>query len=132
MDDQAIQQLKDYFKPINEISSVILFGSYAKGTQNDQSDIDLAVLTKNELSADLKMKLISDLALIFHKTIDIIDLRNTHVPLLQEILTKGIWLQLESNFIKEKLIQRMIYEVEDLQPLREDIQNQKIKRFINK
>lgn len=132
MDHETIEKLKDYFKQIHEVSSAILFGSYAKGTQNEKSDIDLAILTNQGLTAELKIKIISDLAIIFHKTIDVIDLQTIHVPLLQEILTKGIWLQLESNSIKEKLIQRMIYEVEDLQPLRENIQNEKIKRFINK
>jgi predicted nucleotidyltransferase len=132
MSQEVIEKLKDYFKQNQEVSSVILFGSYAKGIQNEHSDIDLAILTKSILSADLKIRIISDLALIFRKKIDIIDLRNTHVPLLQEILTKGIWLQLESNTVKEILIQRMIFEAEDLQPLRENIQNTKIKRFINK
>ena len=132
MDNQTIQRLKDYFNQNQEISSVVLFGSFAKGTQNSQSDIDLAILTEHDLTADLKIKIVSDLAVIFHKTIDIIDLRTSHVPLLQEILTQGIWLKLKSNSVKEKLIQKMIFEVEDLQPLRENIQNEKIKRFINK
>ena len=124
--------IKNYFKEIPEVTSVILYGSYAQGRQNPQSDIDLGIATKSGLTAELKIKIISELSLIFHKTIDIVDIQNIHVPLLQEILTKGTWLLLDSNSVKEKLIQRMIYEVADLQPMREKIQTVKIKRFTAK
>ena len=124
--------IKNYFKEIPEVTSVILYGSYAQGRQNPQSDIDLGIATKSGLTAELKIKIISELSLIFHKTIDIVDIQNIHVPLLQEILTKGTWLLLDSNSVKEKLIQRMIYEVADLQPMREKIQTEKIKRFTAK
>jgi len=131
MDLKIIQTLKDYFNELSEVTSVILYGSFAQGKQTPQSDIDLGLITTSSLSAELKIKIISDLALIFHKTIDVVDLKQTHVPLLQEILTKGLWLKLDLNSTKEKFIQKMIYEVADLQPLREKIQIQKIKRFIN-
>ncbi len=49
MDKQTIQILKDYFNQSQEISSVVLFGSFAKASQNSQSDIDLAILTENDL-----------------------------------------------------------------------------------
>ncbi len=129
MDDQIIDALKKYFTGLSDVTSVILYGSYASGQQNSQSDIDLGISTKSGMTAELKIKIISDLSLKFHKTIDVVDIQNIHVPLLQEILTKGQWLLLDSNLSKEKLIQKMIYEVADLQPLREKIQTEKIKRF---
>ena len=32
-----------------DCESIVLFGSYARGTQNDESDIDIAIKTKDKL-----------------------------------------------------------------------------------
>jgi len=44
----AIKTVKDYAKEINEVGvnlrKVILFGSFAKGTQHEWSDIDVALV----------------------------------------------------------------------------------------
>jgi len=47
---EYIKQVEQYYK----IDSVILFGSYAKGTNHEDSDIDIAVISsdiKNEFEA---------------------------------------------------------------------------------
>lgn len=45
--NEIISQIKLSLKPLN-VSKVILFGSYAKGTQFVDSDIDLLVVTNDE------------------------------------------------------------------------------------
>jgi predicted nucleotidyltransferase len=47
---QAIKIAKKYIESLSnrfEIQSVMLFGSYAKGTQNVDSDIDIAIVIKH-------------------------------------------------------------------------------------
>ncbi len=132
MDQNVVTQLQSYFKTVPQVTSVIVYGSFAAGKENINSDIDLGVCTKMPLTAELKIKIISDLALAFHRAIDVVDLQNIHVPLLQEVLTKGQWILLDSNSTKEKLVHQMIYEIADFLPLREKIQTEKIKRFMNK
>jgi uncharacterized protein len=132
MDQNVVTRLQNYFKTIPEVTAVVVYGSFSAGKETINSDIDLGVCTTTALTADLKIKIISDLALIFRRPIDVVDLQNIHVPLLQEVLTKGSWILLDSNSTKEKLVHRMIYEVADFLPLREKIQTEKIKRFINK
>ena len=42
-------RITDYFRDRSEVLAVYLFGSFAKGRQNRDSDIDLGILLKHEL-----------------------------------------------------------------------------------
>ena len=46
---------------IPETVGVILFGSYAKGTAREESDMDFAILTKRNLERPEKLKVLTDL-----------------------------------------------------------------------
>jgi len=88
-------------KPLN-IEQIVLFGSYAYGTPNEDSDIDLYVVTKDEFipknfkeNMDIKLKIskaISDLQKII--PIDVI----THTKAMNEK-----FMQIGSMFSKEIL-----------------------------
>lgn len=127
-----IKKLTEYFQSEKSIRAAILYGSFASGKQTSHSDIDLGVYLETPLTVEMKEKIISDLALQFHRPIDVLDLNNIHVPLSQEVLTKGIWIKLDEKPIKERLVKKMIYEVADFLPLKTKMQLTKIKRFINK
>lgn len=43
-------KLIDYFSQKPEIDTVIIFGSFAKGTFNDNSDIDIAIHSTRKLN----------------------------------------------------------------------------------
>lgn len=82
------------------VSKVILFGSYAKGTQSDNSDIDLLVVTDDNFvfesfsqKMDIKLKIANALyPLRKHADIDLI----VHTkPMFEKFL------QLDSSFKKE-------------------------------
>ena len=48
--EQAIEIVKKYIDSLKgefDIQSVLLFGSYAKGTNHDDSDIDIAIVVRN-------------------------------------------------------------------------------------
>lgn len=45
--DEIISQINLSLQHLN-VNKVILFGSYAKGTQSDESDIDLLVVTNDD------------------------------------------------------------------------------------
>lgn len=45
LDSGIITYLKDFYE---EPEAIILFGSYAEGTDNSKSDIDIAIVTKKE------------------------------------------------------------------------------------
>ena len=86
-----IERISKYYK----IEAIILFGSYAKGTQNEDSDIDIAVI-----SSDFK-NLIQDGADLIGYTwkidtriephpIRTEDYENITTPFVQEIINTGI------------------------------------------
>lgn len=68
----------------------VLFGSMAQGTAGPDSDLDLAVQMKQPLTAAQKMALIGELANLFGRPVDIVDLREAGQPLLGEIVSKGV------------------------------------------
>ena len=45
----------------NNIVEIILFGSYAKGTPDNESDIDIAVITDKKLQRNEKLSLLNTL-----------------------------------------------------------------------
>lgn len=55
--------------------SVILYGSVAKGTQTDESDIDIAVMLKSKENDDMKERMtdiIVDLELEYNKVLSVL------------------------------------------------------------
>ncbi len=89
--EKYIEKISQYYK----IEAIILFGSYAKGTENVDSDIDIAVI-----SSDFK-NIIQDGADLIGYTwkidtriephpIRTEDYENVTTPFVQEIINTGI------------------------------------------
>jgi len=57
--NEIIENITNKYK--KEIKEIILYGSYAKGTQKEDSDIDILVLFKNKLSTIPDMLFAGDL-----------------------------------------------------------------------
>ena len=80
-----------------EVKTIILFGSYAKGTYNEDSDIDIAIVTD-----DLKCNDVFDELLNLKKLrrkidyriephlFEVADFDNVETPFIQEVISTGI------------------------------------------
>lgn len=73
----SIEQIRDLVSPVakkHNIKSVFLFGSYARGTATEGSDIDLIIDTSGtEIKSLLHLAVIQDeLETVFGKSIDLI------------------------------------------------------------
>jgi predicted nucleotidyltransferase len=107
--NDIIAQINLLLQPLN-ISRVILFGSYAKGTQSDDSDIDLLVVTNDNFvfesfSQKMEIKLKISNALIPLRKYADIDLIVHTKPMYEKFI------QLDSGFKKEILSSgAVIYE----------------------
>jgi predicted nucleotidyltransferase len=68
----------------------ILFGSYAKGSANEKSDVDLVIST--EVTGLRFFGIAERLRRELHKKVDLLDLRqlNNNAELLDEILKDGV------------------------------------------
>lgn len=98
IDNRIMESIKKYIEKISEhyqIEAIILFGSYAKGTENEDSDIDIAII-----SSDFK-DIIDDGANLIGLTwkidtriephpITTEDYENVATPFVQEVINTGI------------------------------------------
>ncbi|MDZ4853249.1 MAG: nucleotidyltransferase domain-containing protein [Nitrospirota bacterium] len=94
----------------------ILFGSLATGRNRNDSDLDLAVASTTPLDPQIRIQLIEELAVGLGRPVDLIDLAQTHGPLLQQILTKGRLLICTDRTRYADLLLRVIYEEADVMP----------------
>lgn len=94
----------------------ILFGSLAAGHAHRESDLDLAIESVAPITPETRIQLIDDLAVALGRPVDLIDLANTHNPLLQQILVHGQRLICHDRTRYAELIRRMVYEEADVMP----------------
>ena len=97
IDVDILRIVKEYIKEISKyykVQEVYLFGSYAKGTNNEDSDIDVAIIiNSNENTFDLLVELMMhtqniDLRIEPHP-IKLQDFKEGN-PFVQEILDTGL------------------------------------------
>lgn len=81
----SIEQIRELVSPVakkHNIKSVFLFGSYARGTATEGSDIDLIIDTSGtEIKSLLHLAVIQDeLETVFGKSIDLITQHSLEQP----------------------------------------------------
>lgn len=109
---KLISELKDVFQ--NDLRSVILFGSYAKGTAQTYSDIDILIILnrkfanwmeRRDLEIELRKKLYRTVGQVSPKTGSTEELEaalENFNPLILNILNSGITLYDDGTFDKLK------------------------------
>jgi predicted nucleotidyltransferase len=94
----------------------LLLGSYGSDRVRPDSDVDLAVSLGRPLTVEERMRLTRALAAATHRPVDLIDLKTAHGLILKQALRQGTPLVPSRPATFEKLLKRMIYEQEDLNP----------------
>jgi len=74
---------------IDELQAVYIFGSQNDGTAMSKSDVDIAYLSKKELSNVERWDVSKKLASLLSKDVDLIELSTTNTILRYQILSKG-------------------------------------------
>ena len=99
----------------------MIFGSFALGTQNSESDIDIAIRTDKEISKRDIFELSNKLSDILKRDIDLVDLKQIQDGFRYEILINGetIYTKDAINFEYYKL--DMYREYLELNESRQDI-----------
>lgn len=84
---------------------IIVFGSFAKGNVREESDIDLAYFSEQQLSAYERFLLASELAALTGREIDLVDIKQIDTVLTMQIFEQGvpIDIQNENEFIRQKM-----------------------------
>ena len=80
----------------DEIEAIVLFGSYAKGTNHQDSDIDIAVVTddfeNNVFEEEMELRVLKSGvdSRISPRLFNVEEFKNVDTPLIQEIIDTGI------------------------------------------
>jgi len=124
-----IDRLRSFFATRGDVALAIVFGSVAAGTAGYESDLDLALDLGRELTAVERMELISGLAELTGRPVDLVDLSTVGVPLLGRILAGGKRL-LGSDARYAQLVTRNLFDSADFLPLRNRILKERRERWI--
>lgn len=92
------EKLKELIKILNleySLEAIVLFGSYARNTQNKESDIDIAIKSNEEVNMNEMREMIEDFLKI---DVDLINLDKVNDSFKYEILING-----ETLYCKDKL-----------------------------
>ena len=108
-----------------QLHMALLIGSYGSDRVRPDSDVDLAVSAGHPLSTEERIQLTRILAAATHRPVDLIDLESAHGLILKQALRLGKPLIPSRPATFERLLKRMVYEQEDLNP---QIQQAKIDR----
>ena len=110
---------------LNEISceAIVLFGSYARQTQNSESDIDIAIKLKEKIDNKKLYELQSILEDKLNKDVDLINLDEIGDTFRYEILISGKTLYCEDEFKFEMYKLDMYREFLELNESRQIIIN---------
>lgn len=124
------RKLADYFSEKSDVDTVLLFGSFAKGTANAQSDIDIAIHSNKELGYEELSQIQTDLSLLCRREIDLADLSLAEGLFLYQIMTSGVKIKIDPNVFVRYLTKALCFK-EDFMPVIERFQKEKIRRFLN-
>lgn len=84
---------------------ILLFGSNAKGTAREDSDVDLAFYTEQPLSPYERFILAGELAQICEKDVDLVNIREIDTVFVMQIFSTGKLLACrdENEFVKQRI-----------------------------
>lgn len=90
LNEQIKIQIINFLKTrIQEIQGIYIFGSIADDTATPKSDIDIAFLTNQKISAVEKWEIQEELASLLNKDVDLVDLKDANIILRSEVIEKG-------------------------------------------
>lgn len=84
---------------------IIVFGSYAKGNEREDSDLDIALFSEHEIPAYERFILAGELASALGIEVDLIDIRQIDTVFTMQIFSQGVPIYIED--LNQFYIQRM-------------------------
>lgn len=102
MDEKILMELVDGILGVmkSRVISIILYGSVARGTNTEESDVDVAILMQGNLDKETEEKLsdfIVDMNLEYNKVFSVIDINydmfckwQKVIPFYQNVMQEGV------------------------------------------
>ncbi len=126
----AIERIRTFLKNDSEVQQAILFGSYAKNTQTEGSDLDLAIQLKKSMTVTQKLTYLEKLQHCTDAEVDLVDLFTAGQPLLSQIMKYGIRLRGNSTQYTELAIKN-VNTTQDFMPAIKYIMKVRRERLLN-
>lgn len=95
---EKLETIKKIILEEIDCEAIVLFGSYARGTQNKESDIDVAIKAKKEVDKKELFYLSQQLADTINIEVDLVNLDNIGDGFRYEILMNGTTIYCEDEF----------------------------------
>ena len=132
MSDQndIVRRSREFLRSVTGLRLAIVYGSVATGGLRPDSDVDIAVLFDQPLSAERKVDLAGELAQRLSRQVDLTDLMSLSGTILRQILCKGEVLVKADTSSFAELTRRMIYNQTDLMPLVRRTLEERQMRFV--
>lgn len=115
------EKIKDILLKRLDCEAIVLFGSYARGTQNLESDVDIAVKSSEKIDKKMLYQISIELEDKLSKDIDLIDLDDIGDTFRYEILVSGKTLYCKDELKFELYKLDMYREFLDLNESRQTI-----------
>ena len=96
--ESLINKIKEYLLKNENVIAIILFGSYARKTENVNSDIDIAIKLNKEISKKELFQLKLNLEDLVNKDVDLLNLDQIADGIRYEILINGETLYARNEF----------------------------------
>lgn len=103
---------------------IYIFGSFANNRLTPESDIDIAFLTWEKISAVEKWKIQEELASLLDIDIDLVDLKDASVVLRAEVVENGERIYTENEYECDNFEVTTYSMYADLNETRKDILNE--------
>ena len=116
--DATIARLTEVLEDDRDLVMAYVFGSIAAGRSSADSDVDVAVLATEPLDAEHRRRLVRSVAGATGRPVDLVDLHDAGMPLLRTVLAEGRELFCRDRREKDRLVAKMLADVEHFLPLR--------------
>ena len=110
-------QIEKLVKRYN-LALLVLFGSQATGLTHKESDVDVAYYSHEKLDFNQEILLDTDLTGIFRNDkVSLINLKTASPLIAKEIVSKGVVLHTDDNFLFSQLYARVLRMYEEASPI---------------
>lgn len=120
-----IQVIKDYFSKKAGVELVYLYGSQAKKTAREDSDIDLAMyVTEDKNDLHLQLAAMSDLSTLLQKEVEIQVLNDCSITFVYRVISEGKTLFEKDENARVVFEEKVMRDYFDLKPFLDEYYTQ--------
>lgn len=130
MTPMLIQQIARVLDDFPEVRFCTLFGSAAHGRMTEQSDLDIAVAGKRQMTSEERLRLVLALSAALGREIDLIDLQGVSGLILEQALCTGEIVKNADHDLYAGLLKRLWYDQADFMPYVRRILEQRSSRWL--